>query len=45
VRAKALAILGTTAADLFFNRWDLGVPSGLSRRYISRCVRYYSQSV
>jgi hypothetical protein len=23
MRAEALAILGTMAADLFFNRWDL----------------------
>jgi hypothetical protein len=45
VRAEALAILGTMAADLFFNRWDLEVLPECLVRYIPRCVLYYSQGV
>jgi hypothetical protein len=45
VRAEALTILGTMAADLFFNRWDLEVLPDCLLRYIPRCIYYYSQNL
>jgi hypothetical protein len=38
VRAEALAILSTMAADIFFNRWDLKVLQDCLAPYIPRCV-------
>jgi hypothetical protein len=45
VHAETLAILGTVAADVFFNRWNLEVLSNSLVPYIPSRVNYYSQSL
>jgi hypothetical protein len=42
--AEASTVLRAVAADFFFKRWYLEIPSDKSIRHVPRCIQYHAQS-